>query len=76
MILSTTTSRLIFGFSLLLAASAGLGALSAHWETQEDANLPAMRGPMQPPIRVQHRDITPPPAAPSSGESTKTVRET
>jgi len=79
-ILSKPASRIIFGFSLLLGASAGLGALSAHWnavdEAAEDANFPAMRAPVQPPIRVQHRDMTPPPAAPSSGESTKQVRET
>jgi hypothetical protein len=80
LILSKPASRLIFGFSLLLGASAGLGALSAHWEasdaSQNDANSPAMRAPVQPPIRVQHRDMTPPPAAPSSGESTKAIRET
>ena len=75
MILSTARARLIFGFSLLLAASAGLGALSAHWDAQEDENSPAMRAPVQPPIRIQHRDMTPPPATPTSGESTKTSRE-
>ena len=75
-ILSTTRARLIFGFSLLLAASAGLGALSARWECQDDENSPAMRAPVQPPIRIQHRDMTPPPAAPSSGESTRMSRET
>jgi hypothetical protein len=77
LILSKPASRLIFGFSLLLGASAGLGALSAHWNAiDDDANFPAMRAPVQPPIRVQHRDMTPPPAAPSSGESTKAIRET
>jgi hypothetical protein len=80
LILSKPASRLIFGFSLLLGASAGLGALSAHWnatgEADDNANFPAMRAPVQPPIRIQHRDMTPPPSAPSSGESTKAVRET
>ena len=75
-ILSKPSSRLIFGFFLLLGAAAGLGALSAHWQSEDDANFPAMRAPVQPPIRVQHRDMTPPPSAPSSGESTKQVRET
>jgi hypothetical protein len=78
-ILSKPTSRLIFGFTLLLAASAGLGVLSARWntmgESQNDGNFPAMRAPVQQPIRIQHRDMTPPPQAPSSGESTRSTRE-
>ena len=74
-ILSKPASRIIFGFTLLLAASAGLGVLSARWSSSENENLPAMRAPIQPPVRIQHRDMTPPPAAPSSGESTKAVRE-
>jgi hypothetical protein len=74
-ILSKPASRIIFGFTLLLAASAGLGVLSARWSSPEGENLPAMRAPVQPPVRVQHRDMTPPPSAPSSGESTKAVRE-
>jgi hypothetical protein len=76
LILSKPASRIIFGFTLLLAASAGLGALSAQWNaSQDNGNLPAMRAPVQPPLRVQHRDMTPPPSAPSSGESTKAARE-
>jgi hypothetical protein len=78
-ILSKPTSRIIFGFTLLLAASAGLGVLSARWNTmsdgQNDDNFPAMRAPVQQPVRIQHRDMTPPPQAPSSGESTKAARE-
>jgi hypothetical protein len=75
-ILSKPTSRIVFGFTLLLLASAGLGVLSARWNTsQNDENFPAMRAPAQPPIRIQHRDMTPPPQVPSSGESTKAARE-
>lgn len=60
MILSTTRARLVFGFSILLAAAAGLGVVSGQWH-EDDQGFPAMRAPVQRPHPNQHPDYSPAP---------------
>ena len=66
MILSTIRARVIFGFAVLLAASAGLGVLSSQWDldSAEKQEFPAMRAPVQHKTPSRH-DSTPQPGAPS-----------
>ena len=65
-ILSTTRARIIFGFAVLLAASAGLGVLSSQWDLDnaEKQEFPAMRAPVQHKTPSRH-DSTPLPGSPS-----------
>ena len=72
LILSTLRARIIFGFAVLLAASAGLGVLSSQWdESAEKQEFPAMRGPVQHKTPSRH-DATQQPASPAreSGQDT------
>ena len=66
MILSTLRARIIFGFAVLLAASAGLGVLSSQWDADsaERQEFPAMRGPVQHKTPSRH-DSNPLPASPT-----------
>ncbi|MGH7285843.1 MAG: hypothetical protein ACRELY_30360 [Polyangiaceae bacterium] len=73
MILSTIRARIIFGFAVLLAASAGLGVLSSQWDLDNAGKqeFPAMRAPVQHKT-PSRRESNPLPATPSHEESGKT----
>lgn len=66
MILSTVRARIVFGFAVLLAASAGLGVLSSQWDldSAERQEFPAMRAPVQHKTPSRH-ESSPLPASPS-----------